>query len=218
MQPHRPMAEPPSGLGLSPSLDPLTHRFAVWAGRQGATCADIGCGAGIATAAALVRGARVIAIDPNTSHIQALLAQLPVQQYARVSVCSGQLPFLKLASASLTSIHIARVFHLLDGVEIRQSLQRAKDWLRADGKLFISVLTPDGQHWSYFKREYERRCADNDAWPGAADSRRPHLLDQHVLQRELTRAGFAIEELLEFPLAWDSSQICCGVVATHLVS
>jgi len=95
-------------------------------------------------------------------------------------------------------------------------LQRCKDWLRADGKLFISVLTPDGEHWSNFKREYACHYANNVVWPGAADSRRPHLLDQHVLQRELTRAGFAIEELLEYPLAWDSSQICCGVVATPL--
>jgi hypothetical protein len=38
-------------------------------------------------------------------------------------------------------------------------------------------------------------------------------LDPHVLQRELTLAGFGVEEFLSFPLAWDPSQICCGVVA-----
>ena len=31
--------------------------------------------------------------------------------------------------------------------------------------------------------------------------------------RELTLAGFGVEEFLSFPLAWDPSQICCGVVA-----
>ena len=217
LQPDWTMVERPSGLGLSPSLDPLTHRFAVWAGRQGGTCADIGCGGGIATAAALVRGARVVAVDPDTSNIEPLLAQLPVQQRARVHVLGGGLPSLHFDPASLTSIHAARVFHLLEGGEIRQSLQQFRDWLRQDGKLFISVLTPDGSHWAAFHPEYARRCAKNEVWPGAADSRRPHLLDHHVLQRELTRAGFSIEEMMEFPLAWDTAQICCGVVAAPLV-
>jgi SAM-dependent methyltransferase len=210
-----PPAPVPTGMGMSPRLDPLTHRFAMWAGRRyGTTCADVGCGAGIATAAALVRGARVIAIDPDTNSIQPLLVQLPVQQYARIDVRRGQLPQLSLpAAASLTSIHVARVFHLLDGAAIRESLQRFSDHLRKDGKLFISVLTPGGEYWSHFRQEYARRCAVNETWPGAADSRRPHLIDEHVLGRELTLAGFGIEESLTFPLAWDPSQICCGIVA-----
>ena len=211
------MPEPPSGLGLSPSLDPLTHRFAVWAGRQGGTCADIGCGGGIATAAALVRGARVVAIDPDTSNIAPLLAQIPVQLRARVNVLGGRLPTLHFDPASLTAIHAARVLHLLEGSEIRQSFQHFRDWLRQDGKLFISVLTPDGSHWARFHQEYARLCENNEVWPGAADSFRPHLLDQHILQRELTRAGFSVAELLEFPLAWDATQVCCGIVATPLL-
>jgi SAM-dependent methyltransferase len=199
---------------MSPRLDPLTHRFAMWAGRRrGTTCADVGCGAGIATAAALVRGARVIAIDPDINSIQPLLAQLPVKQYACIDVRSGRLPSLSLPAGSLTSIHVARVFHLLDGVAIRSSLQRCSDWLRKDGKLFISVLTPGGEYWSRFRQEYDRRCAVNETWPGAADARRPHLIDEHVLERELTLAGFGIEDSMTFPLAWDPSQICCGVVA-----
>lgn len=223
---HRPAANAPSdraastgfatcaGLGMSPRLDPLTHRFAMWAGRRyGTTCADIGCGAGIATAAALVRGARIIAIDPDTTQIQPLLAQLSVQDYARVEVRNGELPDLKLAPASLTSIHVARVFHLLDGPQIRESLRRFAEALRKDGKLFISALTPQGDYWAKSRQDYERRCAFNETWPGAADARRPHLLDEHVLERELTLAGFGVEEFLSFPLAWDPSQICCGVVA-----
>jgi SAM-dependent methyltransferase len=199
---------------MSPRLDPLTHRFAMWAGRRyGTTCADIGCGAGIATVAALVRGARVIAVDPETSRIQPLLAQLSVQDHARIEVRGGELPNVKLAPSSLTSIHVARVFHLLDGREIRDSLQRFAESLRRDGKLFISVLTPRGDYWSNFRQDYERRCAFNETWPGAADSRHPHLLDEHVLERELTLAGFGVEEFLSFPLAWDPAQICCGVVA-----
>ena len=199
---------------MSPRLDPLTHRFAMWAGtRYGTTCADIGCGAGIATAAALMRGARVIAIDPDTTHIQPLLGQLPVQQYSRIDVRSGRLPALGLKPGSLTSIHVARVFHLLDGAAIRGSLLRFADYLRRDGKLFISVLTPDGEHWADFRQDYARRCELDETWPGAADAQRPHLLDQHVLERELTLAGFGVEEFLSFPLAWDPSQMCCGVVA-----
>ncbi|MBS0419465.1 MAG: class I SAM-dependent methyltransferase [Proteobacteria bacterium] len=213
LQPDWAMPERPSGLGLSPSLDPLTHRFAVWAGREGGTSVDIGCGGGIAAAAALVRGARVVAIDPDTSNIEPLLAQLPVRQRAHLRVLGGRLPTLQFESASLTAIHAARVLHLLEGNEIRQSLRQFRGWLRPDGRLFISVLTPHGSHWAGFHREYARRCENDEVWPGAADSRRPHLLDQRVLQRELTRAGFRVDELLDFPLAWDATQMCCGIVA-----
>ena len=61
---------------------------------------------------------RVIAIDPDTNSIQPLLAQLPVKQYARIDVRSARLANLGLPPASLTSIHVARVFHLLDGPTI----------------------------------------------------------------------------------------------------
>lgn len=160
-----------------------------------------------------MRGARVIAIDPDTSTIQPLLAQLTVEQYARIEVRRAELPNLELAAASLSFVHLARVFHLLEGPAIRESLQRLADCLRKDGKLFLSVLTPDGEYWSDYRQEYERRCALNETWPGAVDPRTPHLLDEHVLQRELTLAGFGVEEFLSFPLPWDPSQMCCGVVA-----
>ena len=215
LQPQWPGAEPPSGLGLSPSLDPLTHRFAVWAGSVGGTSVDIGCGGGIATAAALVRGARVIAVDPDTSSIEPLLAHLPVQQRARLRVVGGRLPALQFDPASVIAVHAARVFHLLEGGELRQSLRHFRDWLRQDGKVFVSVLTPLGSHWAGFRQEYARRCETDEVWPGAGNSGRPHLLDQHVLQRELACAGFSVDELLQFPLAWDAAQICCGVVATR---
>jgi SAM-dependent methyltransferase len=210
----------PPGMGMSPRLDPLTFRFAAWAGYHEQPCADIGCGAGLATAAALARGARVHAIDPDVSAVRSLLNQLSVQEYARADFREGSLPNLHFESSSLGSIHVARVFHLLDGACLRKSVQSFRDWLIPGGKLFISVLTPHGDYWSLFRSEYDRRCAEGEAWPGLAEirgsdrrSRRAHLIDERVLQRELTAAGFRIEELFCFPLSWDPSQICCGVVA-----
>lgn len=213
-------SELPAGLGMSPRLDPLTFRFAAWAGYHPEPCADIGCGAGLATAAAVARGARVHAVDPDVSAVRSLFTQLSVQEYARVHVREGSLPGLRFELSSLGSIHVARVFHLLDGTRIRQSLRNFRSWLMPEGKLFISALTPHGDYWAPFRREYVRRCAEGVTWPGLADLpgferslRCAHLIDERVLQRELTSAGFRVEELFCYPLSWDPSQICCGVVA-----
>ena len=40
-----------------------------------------------------------------------------------------------------------------------------------------------------------------------------HLLDEHVLRRELETAGFIIEQIGCYTLPWDTDQVCCGVVA-----
>src|SRR5690242_3305661 len=81
--------------GMSPALDELSLKFAMWAGQSGKACLDVGCGAGLASAAALARGGRVVAVDPDPAMIQQLRARVPVQQYARLDVLTAGLPDLE---------------------------------------------------------------------------------------------------------------------------
>src|SRR5690242_14846916 len=50
---------------VSPALDEISLKFAIYSRSTKGTVADVGCGEGIASVAALLRGAHVHAIDPD---------------------------------------------------------------------------------------------------------------------------------------------------------
>jgi SAM-dependent methyltransferase len=208
----------------SPALDELSLKFAMWAGQSGKTCLDIGCGAGLACAAALARGGRIVAVDPDPALIQQLLASVPVQQYARLAVRTAALPDLDFKDAGFAAIHVARVLHRLDGRALRISLGKFFRWLYPHGKLFVSALTPLGSFWQTFHPEFLRRVTGVSEWPGYIEdlsqfnvTAEPgvtcHLLDENVLGREMQTAGFLIESTLRYSLLWEPEQICCSMIA-----
>ena len=208
----------------SPALDGLSLKFAMWAGRVTAPCLDVGCGSGVATRAALARGAHVIAVDPDLSMLHQLLTHLPVNQFGRISANSARLEELDLAAGELAAVHISRVLHFLDGDAVQRGFSDISRWLQPEGKLFLSALTPAGSYWKGFNAEFSRRARLGDRWPGYIDdvsrydlASQPgttcHLLSEAVLMRELRAVGFEIEELVTYSLAWDVAQSCCGIVA-----
>jgi SAM-dependent methyltransferase len=209
---------------MSPRLDELSLQFAIHARTRGLAL-DIGCGEGIATLAALARGARMVAVDPDAEQIQKLLTNVPVAQRGRLRPIVDQLPRVDFKITKFAAVHAAHVLHLLDGPTIERSLRKFARWLQPDGRLFLSVLTPKGAFWEPFQSEYDRRRAAGVRWPGymdhswrdaghfLGDAPPIHLLDEHVLSHELEAAGFVIEEKTTYPLPWDSTQICCAVIA-----
>lgn len=210
---------------MSPSLDDLSIRFAAFTRTAKTAALDIGCGDGIATAAALVRGGRVLAIDPDPEALNGLLARIPPERYRRLSVQAGSLPAIDFKFARFSAVHAARVLHLLEPSALRESLRKFYRWLYPSGTLFISTLTPCGNYWSFMEREIVRRRMAQHPWPGyiadirrlrpawAGDCTSIHLLDEPILRRELSLAGFEIEHLSSYPLPWSPDQMCCAVVA-----
>jgi ubiquinone/menaquinone biosynthesis C-methylase UbiE len=209
---------------MSPALDDLSLKFAMWAGQCGKTCLDVGCGSGLVAAAALARGGRVVAADPDPALIQQLLARVPVQQYARLTVRTAGLPNLDFKDSGFAAVHVARVLHLLDGPALQASLGKFFRWLYPNGKLFVSALTPLGSFWQRFHPEFLRRTASGAEWPGyiedlsqfhatGARSVACHLLDESVLGREMQTAGFQVETTLRYSLPWEPEQICCSMIA-----
>lgn len=212
-------------LRMSPALDPLSIRFATHARISKSDVLDLGCGTGIATVAALARGAHVMAIDPDAVALRELLARVPKQQYPRLQVRVGSLPELNFKLAHFSAVHVSRVLHVLDGDGLRQSFASFFRWLYPEGKLYISAFSPVGSFWRPFEAEYLRRLELGDPWPGFIecasdyfphwdDGDSPvHLLEGRVLRRELEAAGFVIEEMNCARLAWDPEQACCEVIA-----
>jgi SAM-dependent methyltransferase len=211
---------------MSPALDELSLQFAIWTRTATGDSLDIGCGDGIATAAALARGGHVLAVDPDRTSIRQLLSRIPSEQHPRVKVQVGSLPTIDFKLARFAAVHAARVLHFLDGTAVECSLRKFFRWLYPDGKLFISTLTPMGPFWEPFQPAFFRRTLAGAPWPGYIDDMSDffpqyesgaasvHLLDERVLRRELEAAGFVIEEVSCYPLPWDSGQMCCAILAS----
>lgn len=214
---------------MSPALDDLSMRFALFARNAPGDVLDMGCGDGIATAAALARGARVYAVDSDQAVLHQLLARVPPIHAPRLRVRLGTLPGANFKYPRFSAVHVSRVMHLLDPLAVQRSLQKFLHWLYPGGKLFLSTLTSAGEYWDFAEREIIRKKLARDAWPGyLSDIRRLrpewdgasdgiHLLDEPILRRELEAAGFEIEYLHSYPLPWDFDQMCCAVIARCVV-
>jgi SAM-dependent methyltransferase len=210
---------------MSPALDELSLKFAVYTRTAKCDALDIGCGDGLATAAALTRGGHMMAVDSDQGALHQLLARVPPEQYRRLKVRIGSLPDLDFKFARFSAVHAARLFHLLEPAAFQLSLRKFFRWLYPAGKLFVSVLTPGGAYWGFAERELARRRLTQEQWPGhIADIRRLrpswqgeatsiHLLDEAVLRRELEAAGFVVEHINCYPLPWDGDQTCCSAIA-----
>lgn len=194
---------------MSESLDYFSDRFAMYAGECGATALDMGCAYGIATRAALDRGATVHACDMDAGHVEILEQEIPAQLRPRLTTSVGTLPGVDFPDGSFGAILCSRVLHFLLAAEIRTTLEKMHRWLQPGGRLFLVADTPYSGFWFAGAPAYEQRKAAGDEWPGLIedvgvylkDGRRPegmlpylNPLDPDILARECSRAGFVVEE------------------------
>jgi SAM-dependent methyltransferase len=210
---------------MSPALDDLSLKFVISTRDARHDGLDIGCGDGIATAAALARGAHVTAVDVDQRALLGLLARIPSRVYPRLKVRRARVQDLDFKIAHFSAVHASRVLHLLDPAALQQSLRKFFRWLYPEGKLFISTLAPSGSFWDPMRAELARRQRIGEPWPGFIEDFHQyepcrddtlefvHLIDEPVLRRELEFAGFVIDEMTCESLPWDSEQQCWSVVA-----
>lgn len=194
---------------MSESLDHFSSRFAEYAGGCLGTVLDMGCAYGIATRAALERGARVHACDMEAGHVEILAAETPEDMRPRLTTSVGALPAVNFPDGSFDAILCSRVLHFLLAAEIRTTLEKMHRWLRPGGRVFLVADTPYSGFWFAGAPAYERRKAAGEEWPGliedigvfmkdgkAPAGMLPYLnpLDPDILARECARAGFVVEE------------------------
>jgi SAM-dependent methyltransferase len=210
---------------MSRSLDALSLAFALHARSSARETLDIGCGDGIATAAAIERGGYVLAVDPEAAFLTRVRERVPTERHARLHTQIGALPGVDFASSRFAAVHAAYVFQLLAGSDIERSLGKIYQWLQPGGKVFISAISPAGARWRAFQQEFELQRAAASRWPGYIDDVRRvlsaldasasgfiHLLDEETLRGELAAAGFVVEEVSSCALPWDDDQVGCRIV------
>jgi SAM-dependent methyltransferase len=191
------------------ALDEYAEAFARTAAAAGdGESLDIGCAYGVATLAALERGARICACDMEPRHLSVLEGQVPVAQRSRLRTVVGVLPGVAFPAASFDAILASRVVHFLTGDDIRLALAAMGEWLKPGGRLYLVADTPYMPSWNSIVPAYEAARLAGDPWPGfIADfenvvSRHPgampgprflNTLDPDILARECRRAGLQVE-------------------------
>ena len=206
-------------------LDELSLEFVIDSRTISGQLLDIGCGDGLATIAALARGGRVTAVDPDTEALRRLQERVPPEQQARLQTLAGSLPTIDFKIGGFSAVHAAHVLHFLNGRAVESSLRKFARWLYPRGRLYLSVLTPLGPLWESFHQEFIRRSNLGARWPGVLDDCSQffmpearalpclHLFNEQILRRELEAVGFQIEKSRYYAVPWDHEQLCCALIA-----
>ncbi len=188
-------------------LDPVSQAFVDFAAQAPGPVLDVGAAYGVASIAALKRGAAVIANDSEPLHLDILAQRLPPNLRARLTLCAGEVPEqVDFAAASLGAVLASRVLHFFDGPRIEHTAARLHHWLAPGGKAFIVADTPYLNNYQRYLPRYEARRQQGERWPGYMPQLRAlnharaaflprcfHFLDCEVLTRTFAEAGFEVE-------------------------
>lgn len=221
--------------GMSPNLDQFSQAFVEFAEIAPGPVLDVGAAYGVATLAALERGAEVIACDLEQGHLDILRRRTPEQHATRLSTVRGAFPdAVNWQPNSLGGVLLARMLHFLDGQTIDRGLGLIYHSLRPGGKVFGVAVTPFLAKLGPFRQQvYEPLKAQKDPWPGwvarvadhdpegaASLPESMNFIDSETIEAALTRAGFSVDQVSYFsrpdfrgPMACDGRE-AVGFVAT----
>lgn len=197
---------------MTTQLDIYSKEFVDYAAQTEQYVIEVGAAYGVATRAALERGAKIICNDLEQRHLDIIKQQITEEEKTRIKFVAGSFPYeTNFPANSFGAVLICRVIHLFDGDTIEYSLRRIYDWLIPGGKLFIISDTPYLNNVKAFIPEYEDRVKRGEKWPGLITNAKQyienvtdnfpdlvHVLDETILTRILLQAGFKIEKLSTF--------------------
>lgn len=190
---------------MSAHLDACSQAFVDYAATAGGEALDIGCAYGIATLAALAKGARVLACDMEPGHLEVLTAHTRAADRARLRTQTGCLPDVDFPDAGFSAILCSRALHFLKGADIEASVAKFRRWLVPGGMLFLITDTPYAGYWKAHAPIYEDKKRAGDPWPGFIPDTAIYLpapgrtgsylnpCDPDILARVCTEAGLMVE-------------------------
>jgi SAM-dependent methyltransferase len=191
---------------MSEHPDACSLAFVDFAAAAGGEALDIGCAYGVATLAALAKGACVLACDMEPRHLEILVERVPLSERSRLRTLAGRLPEVDFAPGSFAAILCSRALHFLRGPDIETCIAKFHGWLTPGGKLFVVTDTPYSGYWKAHAPVYEERKRAGDPWPGLIADTSVYLpagraggagflnpCDPDILRRVCAAAGFAVE-------------------------
>ena len=194
---------------MTTHLDPYSLAFVDYASKIQGPVLEIGAAYGVATLAALSKGARIICNDLSTEHLLCV-QQAAVCQHLDVSklyLMPGDIrDSISLPAHFLNAILICRVLHFFSGPQIESFLAKAYQCLKPGAKIFIIAETPYLGFLSSFISKYEKNVKLGLKWPGYIRNLKDYIADLHlpkminsmdvfILKRVLLQQGFLIEKI-----------------------
>lgn len=187
-------------------FDVITTEFIDFAAQCQLPVLDIGAAYGIASIAALERGATVISNDMDERHLVLLRKFTPSQYWQHLYLKVGQFPNqLDFPSHSISAILLRKMIHFLHPTEIEVGLDKLKQWLLPGGRIFIVTMSPFHECFKSFLPRYEQRWHNGIQWPGQINKCTKyltryrgnipeylHLMDERPLSQALNKKGFTI--------------------------
>ena len=147
-------------------LDEICQKFVEYSASCSHPVLDIGCAYGVATHAALEVGAKVYATDVDSIHLDVLKKNTNKNHLQRLKCLKANILDNNFQSNFFEGILCSRVLHFLNGEEVETALDNIVNWLRPNGKVFISTETVYSALWPFYIEEFENRKKNGEKWPG----------------------------------------------------
>lgn len=120
--------------------DEISQMFIEYAAKCSKPVLDGGAAYGVATIAALKKGATVIANDSSNNHLNYIIKspELTDDDRKRLYILPGLLPNdFDLPENSLGAIHLSRVLHFFHPADFDEMFAKAKKWLAPGGHFLL---------------------------------------------------------------------------------
>jgi SAM-dependent methyltransferase len=188
----------------------FNQAFIDFASQADGSLLDIGAAYGIATLAALEKGAYVIANDLDARHLAILKSKVSPKYLHRLELKLGRVPDeIDFPKNNLAGVLASRALNFLKPEQLEESIRKIFNWLKPGGRLFILGATPAMQTFKSFYPTYIKRKSEGHQWPGfIADlhnwvikeealnlPKHIILFDEELLTNLLENAGFIINEV-----------------------
>ena len=197
---------------------------------------EIGPGYGVAASIALSTGAYVTANDLDAQHLEILKQNISEDFLSRLTLKVGKFPQeTHFPAQSFDAILMSQVLHFLTHEEIEQGLKLLYKWLKPQGKIFVTAISPYMGVLKEFLPVYESRKSQGLSWPGQIENLKAycthpcsdinpnfiHVFDPDILRLYFTQAGFKVEKTGYYPTKHgddtefkNNGRECVGIIAS----
>lgn len=200
------------GFMTTKAVDSFSVQFidkAAESSKTGGRVLEIGAAYGVATLVALDKGATVVCNDIEPAHLAVVVKEhMKMKRGNLIPVAASFPDELIFKDNEFDAILISRVLHFFDGDQIVNALNKARQWLKVGGSLFVVNETPYLSNWNSFRDEYDKRKNRGEKWPGLITNTTQyeqnrslslpplvHWLDHDTLKKALFDAGFSEDEI-----------------------